>query len=122
MTVADSNGMEHIMDNAEFLTDNAENLIDNAEISIRNSKITNKRNQILELLKKYGACNSKFLSETMGISIRRVQELLKEMIENGYIKSEGLHPNKKYLLNTNMSAKKQYNSVPLGSVNNFVDF
>ena len=90
-------------DNAENAGDNAKIVEDNAETSKNNEKFLaidkgkkTKKNYIYKTLIKTGGADSKFLSEATGLSLRRVQELLKEMMNEGIICSEGLHPYKKY--------------------------
>ncbi len=100
-------------DNAEIIEQNAENMGDNAKNTEDNAKIMGdnaeglgnnakgkqlKKEHIYNLLKRNEGCSSKVISETTGLSLRRIQELLKEMIDEGKIYSEGLHPDKKYFV------------------------
>lgn len=54
------------------------------------------KKQIIDYLKTSGSSSSKDISKNTGISLRRTQELLKEMVGEGLIISEGIHPNYKY--------------------------
>ncbi len=94
---------ENVRDNAENARDDAEIVRDNADTSKNNEKIVSidkgkktKKDYIYKTLITTGGADSKFLSEATGLSLRRVQELLKEMMNEGIICSEGLHPYKKY--------------------------
>ena len=102
-SVNNANNAENAGDNAENAGDNAKIVEDNAETSKNNEKSLaidkgkkTKKNYIYKTLIKTGGADSKFLSEATGLSLRRVQELLKEMMNEGIICSEGLHPYKKY--------------------------
>lgn len=105
-------------DDAECFKDNAENILVNAETDTDDAEKTYisaeelhetesgiepyakgrqiKKKQILDYLKTSGSSSSKDIAKIAGISLRRTQELLKEMVGEGIIKSEGIHPNYKY--------------------------
>lgn len=102
-----------VADNAEIAQDNAEIRVDNAKTAQDDAKTAQdnaerpesssrgkqlKKEYICKLLESNGGCNSKSLSESTGLSLRRTQELLKELLNEGLIYSEGLHPNKRYFV------------------------
>ena len=94
---------ENVVDNAESAVDNAENAVDNAENAVDNAEnaVRGKcysKNKIYDCLKLKGPCSSKYLAECIGLSVRRTQELLLEMIKEDKILAIGVHPEKKYMI------------------------
>ena len=87
---------ENVVDNAENAVDNAENAVDNAENAVRGKCYS--KNKIYDCLKLKGPCSSKYLAECIGLSVRRTQELLLEMIKEDIILAIGVHPEKKYMI------------------------